>query len=1179
MPHQASRTIRVFVSSTFRDFREERDRLARFTFPAIRHVCEERAVVFTDVDLRWGITDEQAAEGHVLPICLAEIEASRPFFIGMLGERYGWVPDAIPEALLEREPWLAEHLTRSVTELEIMHGVLNDPEMAGRAVFYFRDPSYLDDMEPERRGDFEPEDVVAAERLAELKCRIADSAFPVRTYRTVEELDALVRADLEGAIDALFPADETPDALTAERLLHAAFASELVAGFVARPALGGALDTAAACDGSPLLVTGEPGYGKSATLADFADRYPQAHPDDLLVTHFCGASGGSADWAALCRRVAAELGAASGIEPKLPDDPDELRAAFKSHLYRVAAARPFVLVIDGVDQLVDDGSALDLGWLPPEMPAGARLLISAASGTRPAAEALRRGWGALEVGPLPENEREAVLASLLARRRKSLPEATLKRICAREAASNALFLSALVEELSVVGDHHRLEELLARYLAVEDPDDVFELVFARWEADYDVVPGLTRAALSALWAARKGLTETELTGILGDGEAPLPQAHLAPLLLAAGRQLVSRSGLLTFAHASTRCAVEDRYLGSEELKREAHVSLAGFFATQEPLSTRTLEELPWQLRACGEWDRLAEVLAAASVVEALLRLEPFEVRRYWASLIERDISPEDVYSGILGCPANSSELLTSLGILLLELCALCGAERAFQAVSERAQATGDLDAAQLSLGNRALIHKARGELDQALELLADQEGLCRELALGEGLLRSLGNQAAILIERGELDTAMGLLLEQERISRELNSTEGIQVSIGNQATIHMQRGQLDRAMTLLLEQEHVCRGSGDPTGLLRSLGNQALVREDLGEIDQAIDLLLQTERLCRELGDKSELRAPVRNRALLLWDRRELDLAIELLSEEVHICRELGDRPGLPEALVIQARVRADRDELDEATELLREAERICRDLGDSSGLSESLFEQATIQLRRGVLSQALNLLERDEGICNDSGDTNGRRRALEAQARIHEYIGRRAREAGDCAILGVSLGRQASIHLRLEEPDQAMRLLEEQELVYRGLGDSADLQRSLGRQALIYMDRNQLGLALPLLREQETLCRELGDQAGLSHSLANQGYVYMNRGQLKRAMEIHAEDSRICRELGDEAGLDFALNNLAVCLLEAGRPDEALPLVDEAIEIATRLESPALEGRQGLRTAILRAMEQSQTT
>jgi hypothetical protein len=37
---------------------------------------------------------EQAERGEVLPICLAEIDRARPYFIGMLGERYCWPPTA-----------------------------------------------------------------------------------------------------------------------------------------------------------------------------------------------------------------------------------------------------------------------------------------------------------------------------------------------------------------------------------------------------------------------------------------------------------------------------------------------------------------------------------------------------------------------------------------------------------------------------------------------------------------------------------------------------------------------------------------------------------------------------------------------------------------------------------------------------------------------------------------------------------------------------------------------------------------------------------------------------------------------------------------------------------------------------------------------------------------------------
>jgi hypothetical protein len=138
-PTFEKRTIRVFISSTFRDMVEDRNALMTHCWPELRRFCRERQVELVEVDLRWGIAEEQSIRKETLKLCLDEIRACRPFFIGLLGERYGWVPDdaAFTKDLVEEQPWLLENQGKSVTELEILHGVLNNPEMAGRAFFLF----------------------------------------------------------------------------------------------------------------------------------------------------------------------------------------------------------------------------------------------------------------------------------------------------------------------------------------------------------------------------------------------------------------------------------------------------------------------------------------------------------------------------------------------------------------------------------------------------------------------------------------------------------------------------------------------------------------------------------------------------------------------------------------------------------------------------------------------------------------------------------------------------------------------------------------------------------------------------------------------------------------------------------------------------------------------------------
>src|SRR5438045_9404282 len=86
------KTVRVFISSTFRDMHAERDHLVKVVFPALRERLEKHRVYLIDIDLRWGVTREQAENDRALDLCLQQIDECRPFLLGSLEERHGWAP-------------------------------------------------------------------------------------------------------------------------------------------------------------------------------------------------------------------------------------------------------------------------------------------------------------------------------------------------------------------------------------------------------------------------------------------------------------------------------------------------------------------------------------------------------------------------------------------------------------------------------------------------------------------------------------------------------------------------------------------------------------------------------------------------------------------------------------------------------------------------------------------------------------------------------------------------------------------------------------------------------------------------------------------------------------------------------------------------------------------------------
>jgi Domain of unknown function (DUF4062) len=80
------------------------------------------------IDLRWGITEDEATNEPVFRRCLEQIDECRPFFLAFLGHRYGWVPPRVPADVSEKYACVDRPPGVSVTELELRHGAINHLE-------------------------------------------------------------------------------------------------------------------------------------------------------------------------------------------------------------------------------------------------------------------------------------------------------------------------------------------------------------------------------------------------------------------------------------------------------------------------------------------------------------------------------------------------------------------------------------------------------------------------------------------------------------------------------------------------------------------------------------------------------------------------------------------------------------------------------------------------------------------------------------------------------------------------------------------------------------------------------------------------------------------------------------------------------------------------------------------
>ncbi|XP_063311499.1 NACHT domain- and WD repeat-containing protein 1 [Pelobates fuscus] len=106
LPTEPSNSVRIFISSTFSDMAEERDMLMELAYPEIQAFCQKNGLTFEVVDMRWGVRDYATVDHMTTELCMKEIEFCRrtsmgPFFIGLVGQRYGFRP--IPRIINEEE--------------------------------------------------------------------------------------------------------------------------------------------------------------------------------------------------------------------------------------------------------------------------------------------------------------------------------------------------------------------------------------------------------------------------------------------------------------------------------------------------------------------------------------------------------------------------------------------------------------------------------------------------------------------------------------------------------------------------------------------------------------------------------------------------------------------------------------------------------------------------------------------------------------------------------------------------------------------------------------------------------------------------------------------------------------------------------------------------------------------
>ncbi|CBH12100.1 telomerase-associated protein, putative [Trypanosoma brucei gambiense DAL972] len=195
------KNFRFFLSSTFLDMENERNTLVLDVFPQLRRWAAENNlhINIIEVDLRWGITEDSTRANLSPSVCLNEVSRCAPFFLGVLGSRYGYRPptlfhtvdddvDSTDFAWIQTLQQEGNTNCMSVTEMEMRHAIFaanrrTKGNKLHTMAFLVRDNAALvKSLPPKHKRAYAPDTPTAAASIERLTKYLEEQGAPVIPY-------------------------------------------------------------------------------------------------------------------------------------------------------------------------------------------------------------------------------------------------------------------------------------------------------------------------------------------------------------------------------------------------------------------------------------------------------------------------------------------------------------------------------------------------------------------------------------------------------------------------------------------------------------------------------------------------------------------------------------------------------------------------------------------------------------------------------------------------------------------------------------------------------------------------------------------------------------------------------------------------------------------------------------
>lgn len=581
---------------------QERDAIRDVVLPEIDLLASKYGIVVSIVDLRWGISTEDCESNDDVSLkifrsCFDEIDESKPFFIGLLGNRYGWVPnlDKNKLDLISNDNKYSKYSGLSITEAEIMYAL---ESFGDNGVFIFGCRKEINgNLTLEDKKIFESIDKQDKERINSLKKKIKSDKrveyfdYSPKISNGILELDEFSSQLIKIITDKITKDFESRSSLNELDLLKEVQLNKLEfthRSFSGRENAFESINNFYNSNDVALALTGDSGSGKSMILQEEIYRRREARDNVLFFLLGVGEKSNSK----LSLLSSLYFQTCIYLDVKFPkkyfdlseveNDYDKIVSKFLFNLTLLSKKKRVYLYIDALDQMEGTDSVIDFihtRYLI-ENNVDIKIIVTTIKEEEILNELTFRLFNVNNIPKLTQDDIVSITERKLSLEKKTLNKSCMKEIVKKNSNSDSpLYLSLLVQKITNLNykDFQNIQTLESN-LSAEDAiyfyiqsvingssSNINGLLFDMiGDAGRKISDRFVYLVLGIISMSRSGIREKDIQGIFTQLNETYSSSDFSYLRKMFRNFITNISSYYDFSHKIIDDALEDYYFNNNK---------------------------------------------------------------------------------------------------------------------------------------------------------------------------------------------------------------------------------------------------------------------------------------------------------------------------------------------------------------------------------------------------------------------------------------------------------------------------------------------------------------------------------------------------------------------------------------------------------------------------------------